>query len=312
MRSNSVIKTFRAEGDQLLRRRKHAILSARFPDAAKPRIPSVSAQGDFRRKCVPIVAATAVIVIAFAAAVPFLRQTSDIPVLPTPNPDSVPNAPSFDPALWAGVVDTPYAVISIQEITEDTALLPQDNTLSSYVKVRGTVLASYHTEAFYASDPAANGTDNKTVPFDRLDAFYVTEASVPQLREQDTVLICVARMSVNGQNYYGPLTDGNGISEYLPIVNGALQIGADDYDTRSFRPLRILNDAVDEMAAYLERGGQRDELAQAFPVQKIENGSGAEDLDEFLRAWDYAKTLLIAERRWMYPDSVMQLDKKED
>ena len=93
-----------------------------------------------------------------------MRQTSDNPVLPTPNPDSVPNTPSVDLPLWAGVVDTPYAVISIREITEDTVLLPQDNTLSSYVKIKGTVLASYHTEAFYASAPAANGTDNKTVP----------------------------------------------------------------------------------------------------------------------------------------------------
>ena len=47
---------------QLLQRRKHAILSARFPDATAPRVPAVSVQNDFRIKRIMIAAATAVIV----------------------------------------------------------------------------------------------------------------------------------------------------------------------------------------------------------------------------------------------------------
>ena len=193
-----------------------------------------------------------------------------------------------EPPVWLDLVDTPYAIVRISEISDSTTILSQNGVAQKYVKVNGMVLFSYNAMRFNMVDSYLDGSNNfidAPLSFDDIKEFYVTEKTIPILGEIETVLFSIVRMNMDGKFYFGPATNSLGVSEFLAIKDSRLQIEDKDFDTRSFYPLQMLNSALDDMNEYINRGGEITELLKSFPTKKAENGMTIEDFDQYCKAW---------------------------
>lgn len=300
--NRKIKKVLEYEGDLFMKERKHEILSDAFLGYATTYLQQSSRPGCSRGKYAFAAAATAAfLLICTFVFMPLLMQNQDSATIDpystdsTRAPDSsAPNNSVFEPSLWKGVADTPYAIVKINEITCDSIRLSQNGVMQNYVKILGEVIFSCNTESFNDNGSVFDGGDireDKATAFDRIEDFYVTENSIAQISGSDTIFICVVKMNMDGRFYYGPATNDEGLSEYLPVVNGRLQIEAEDYETRSFLPLQILNDTLDELEEYFNRGGIETDFTKALPTKKLENGATTDEIIEYFDAWDAAVTV---------------------
>ena len=304
--SRKIKKTLETDGDLFMRKKKQEILSEEFLDSAKSQLPQKSKRTFIPLRFASAVAMVAVLVICSVVFVPLALRDDNTQKIdyPSKEPTSGTTPPYqndlvFDPSLWEGVVDTPYAVVKINEISNETIRLSQNGVLQNYVKIKGEVIFSYSTERFenvYSSLDDTDVTDLKVVAFNSIREFYITEQSSSLLTNFDTIFISVVKMNMDGQFYYGPATNDQGISEYLPVVNDKLQINEEDYNTRSFVPIKILNDTIDELREYIERGGTETDFTKALPCKKITSETTVEEINLYFEAWGYAKTLNAANR----------------
>jgi len=300
---NKIKKIIDKEGDLLIRERKNKILSEDFLSSARSYLPTRKKQCSFKIKQVFAVAVIAALVVCFIVSIPlFLRdnETAKEPVSTNPDTPNIPpvqNNQVLEPSLWVGYADTPYAIVKINEITDDMLKLSQNGVIQNYIKIIGEVNTSYNTECFNVGENSKND-----FIFDETTEFYITEKSIDKFNSLDTVLIRVFQMNLNYRFYYGPITNDDGISECLPIVDSKLQIKDEDYNSRSFVPLQHLNNALGEIKEYLDRGGEENALTQAIPMIKIINGTTVEEIDEFLKDWHTAKTVYYTTMRKYYSD----------
>lgn len=256
-------------------------------------------------KSIVAVAMLAITVVGAFTMLPFLTSENTPPIIdnnPNTSATQDPNQNNqvFEPVAWLGVVDTPYAIVEIKEFTNETISLSQSGIPhTNYVSVNCEIVFSHHTDEFSISS-AYNGSDTnnpKVTSFDALTEIYITEDSVKKLVEGDTILIQVVRMNMNGKYYYGPATNDEGCSEYLRIVKDQLQAEKDDYNTRSFTPFQVLNDTLDELKSYLNRGGKETDFTKALPDKKIGSGMTIAEIKEYFIAWDEAKRIHKNEKR---------------
>ena len=299
-------KTLVNDADKFMRARKQDILSKDFLDSVRAQQPLHT-----KREFVPVkrVLATvmvAVLVICSVILVPLSLRDEGFTTTDQGSTDSgshlnppVLNNPVFAPSRWVGEADTPYAIINISEISSDTIRLSQNGVLQNYVKVKGDVIASYNTEKFDVNDSPLDGadvTDSKVVAFNNIQEFYVTEQSIEFIEDLDVIFINVVKMNMDGKFYYGPVTNDQGIAEFLPVVEGILRIEENDYNTRSFLSIQILNETLDDLREYLDRGGEETEFTKALPSIKIINGVSTDEVDLYFKAWNCAKKINATNR----------------
>lgn len=287
------------DADMFMRARKQEILCKDFLDSVSSQQPM-----NTKRKLVPVkrvfvAAMVAVLFICSAIFVPLSLRDGGFPITDQGSTDSGPhlnppvlNNPVFEPSRWVGEADTPYAIINIGEISSDTIRLSQNGVLQNYVKVKGEVIASYNTEKFDINNSSLSGadvTESKVVAFNNIREFYITEQSIELIEGLDAIFVNVVKMNMDGKFYYGPVTNDQGIAEFLPVVEGKLQINDNDYNTRSFLSIQILNDTLDELRNYRDRGGEETEFTKALPSNKIINGASTDEVDLYFKAWICAK-----------------------
>jgi len=294
------------DADMFMRARKQEILCKDFLDSVSSQQPM-----NTKRKLVPVkrvfvVAMVAVLFICSAIFVPLSLRDGGFPITDQGSTDSGPhlnppvlNNPVFDPPRWVGEADTPYAIINIVEISSDTIRLSQNGVLQNYVKVKGEVIASYNTEKFDINNSSLSGadvTESKVVAFNNIREFYITEQSIELIEGLDAIFVNVVKMNMDGKFYYGPVTNDQGIAEFLPVVEGKLQINENDYNTRSFLSIQVLNDTLDELRNYRDRGGEETEFTKALPSNKIINGASTDEVDLYFKAWNCAKKINATNR----------------
>ena len=308
------------DADMFMRARKQEILCKDFLDSVSSQQPM-----NTKRKLVPVkrvfvAAMVAVLLICSAIFVPLSLRDGGFPITDQGSTDDggfpitdqgstdsgsrpnlpVINDPVFEPSQWVGEADTPYAIINIGEISSDTIRLSQNGVLQNYVKVEGEVIASYNTEKFDINNSSLSGadvTESKVVAFNNIREFYITEQSIELIEGLDAIFVNVVKMNMDGKFYYGPVTNDQGIAEFLPVVEGKLQINENDYNTRSFLPIQILNDTLDELMDYRDRGGEETEFTKALPSKKIINGVSTDEVDLYFKAWNCAKKINATNRR---------------
>lgn len=295
------------DADMFMRARKQEILCKDFLDSVSSQQPM-----NTKRKLVPIkrvfvAAMVAVLLICSAIFVPLSLRDGGFPITDQGSTDSgshlnppVLNNPVFAPSRWVGEADTPYAIINIGEISSDTIRLSQNGVLQNYVKVKCEVIASYNTEKFDINNSSLSGadvTESKVVAFNNIREFYITEQSIELIEGLDAIFVNVVKMNMDGKFYYGPVTNDQGIAEFLPVVEGKLQINENDYNTRSFLSIQILNDTLDELRNYRDRGGEETEFTKALPSNKIINGASTDEVDLYFKAWNCAKKINATNRK---------------
>lgn len=294
------------DADMFMRARKQEILCKDFLDSVSSQQPM-----NTKRKLVPVkrvfvAAMVAVLFICSAIFVPLSLRDGGFPITDQGSTDSgsrpnlpVINDPVFEPSQWVGEADTPYAIINIGEISSDTIRLSQNGVLQNYVKVKCEVIASYNTEKFDINNSSLSGadvTESKVVAFNNIREFYITEQSIELIEGLDAIFVNVVKMNMDGKFYYGPVTNDQGIAEFLPVVEGKLQINENDYNTRSFLSIQILNDTLDELRNYRDRGGEETEFTKALPSNKIINGASTDEVDLYFKAWNCAKKINATNR----------------
>lgn len=294
------------DADMFMRARKQEILCKDFLDSVSSQQPM-----NTKRKLVPVkrvfvAAMVAVLFICSAIFVPLSLRDGGFPITDQGSTDSgsrpnlpVINDPVFAPSRWVGEADTPYAIINIGEISSDTIRLSQNGVLQNYVKVKCEVIASYNTEKFDINNSSLSGadvTESKVVAFNNIREFYITEQSIELIEGLDAIFVNVVKMNMDGKFYYGPVTNDQGIAEFLPVVEGKLQINENDYNTRSFLSIQILNDTLDELRNYRDRGGEETEFTKALPSNKIINGASTDEVDLYFKAWNCAKKINATNR----------------
>lgn len=199
-----------------------------------------------------------------------------------------------EPSLLTQVVDTPYAVVEIVEITDETICLYPNGDSENYVKVKCRILQSYHTESFddtrdrFADGISMDGnaTDEYgSGGFDFTEELYFTEKT--KLKESDVIFIQVRETNLNERFYYGAVTNDEGFSEYLVFADGKLQMKSRDYSTESFEPIWLLNREIKYAKKHLY-DGKEDDFLQAFPEGYFGDGMTVEKISEYFGAWDKA------------------------
>lgn len=294
------------DADMFMRARKQEILCKDFLDSVSSQQPMNTKQKLVPVKRVFVAAMVAVLFICSAIFVPLSLRDGGFPITDQGSTDSGPhlnppvlNNPVFAPSRWVGEADTPYAIINIGEISSDTIRLSQNGVLQNYVKVKGEVIASYNTEKFDINNSSLSGadvTESKVVAFNNIREFYITEQSIELIEGLDAIFVNVVKMNMDGKFYYGPVTNDQGIAEFLPVVEGKLQINDNDYNTRSFLSIQILNDTLDELRSYRDRGGEETEFTKALPSNKIINGASTDEVDLYFKAWNCAKKINATNR----------------
>lgn len=300
-------KTLVNDADMFMRARKQDILSKDFLDSVRAQQPLRNKREFVPVKRVLAAVMVAVLVICSVIFVPLSLRDNGFSVIDQGSTDSgsrpnfpVINDPVFEPSQWVGEADTPYAIINIGEISSDTIRLSQNGVLQNYVKVEGEVIASYNTEKFDINNSSRSGadvTESKVVAFNNIREFYITEQSIELIEGLDAIFVNVVEMNMDGKFYYGPVTNDQGIAEFLPVVEGKLQINENDYNTRSFLSIQILNDTLDELMDYRDRGGEETEFTKALPSKKIINGVSTDEVDLYFKAWNCAKKINATNRR---------------
>lgn len=294
------------EADMFMRARKQEILCKDFLDSVSSQQPMNTKRELVPVKRVFVAAMVAVLFICLAIFVPLSLRDGGFPITDQGSTDSGPhlNPPVlnnlvFEPSRWVGEADTPYAIINIGEISSDTIRLSQNGVLQNYVKVKGEVIATYNTEKFDINNSSLSGadvTESKVVAFNNIREFYITEQSIELIEGLDAIFVNVVKMNMDGKFYYGPVTNDQGIAEFLPVVEGKLQINDNDYNTRSFLSIQILNDTLDELRNYRDRGGEETEFTKALPSNKIINGASTDEVDLYFKAWNCAKKINATNR----------------
>ena len=295
------------DADMFMRARKQEILCKDFLDSVSSPQPMNTKREPVPVKRVFVAAMVAVLFICSAIFVTLSLRDGGFPITDQGPTDSGPhlnppvlNNPVFEPSRWVGEADTPYAIINIGEISSDTIRLSQNGVLQNYVKVNGEVIASYNTEIFDINNSSLSGadvTESKVVAFNNIREFYITEQSIELIEGLDAIFVNVVKMNMDGKFYYGPVTNDQGIAEFLPVVEGKLQINDNDYNTRSFLSIQILNYTLDELRNYRDRGGEETEFTKALPSNKIINGASTDEVDLYFKAWNCAKKINAINRK---------------
>jgi len=183
------------------------------------------------------------------------------------------------PPLWAGAMGTPYAVIRIDEITDETVELSQDHTKVKYRRVVGAVEMSFFTDEFSVLHPQDGSGVAHVEAFDSLTSFYLSEASMHEWQAYQWIMISVKRMNLNGAYYYGAVVDEDGKSEFYPLIDGKLQV--DSLEKRSFLSLSIINETIREIRRHYDKGGNGSAVMEAFPKNEFASGMTMEEIQTF-------------------------------
>ena len=72
---------------------------------------------------------------------------------------------------------------------------------------------------------------------------------------------------------------------------------SEEPNTRSFLSIQILNDTLDELRNYRDRGGEETEFTKALPSNKIINGASTDEVDLYFKAWNRAKKINAINRK---------------
>lgn len=119
---------------------------------------------------------------------------------------------------------SPYAILEINNITNETKMLRQTSQSSdfSYTKLECSTVYFYDR-------------------FLDINEIYVLSESIEDLCEKDVILIEVAKMNRDGVIYYGPITCADH-AEYIKIIDGKLFVDENSLDkTVSFKPIFEIN-----------------------------------------------------------------------
>jgi hypothetical protein len=104
-------------------------------------------------------------------------------------------------------------------------------------------------------------------------------------------------MNQNGFNYYGPLINDEGFSEFLFVNQKRLQINDSDFQTRSFMSFQTLNDTLDNVWDLIKRGAEETDVTRAMPKMKIVDGMALEDFYDYMSSWSNARQIVIEKRK---------------
>lgn len=216
-------------------------------------------------------------------------DTSKNSITPPDTSEIIDTPPSELPS-WYGYPNEPYAIIEIEEITDKTFTSYEwFNHKGEYVMLKCKIIASFHTSKFYG-DPSLDGSGTKYVPFDEIGEIYVTERSVDLFVAAKTVLIYVDKRNLDGKNCFHPPVNNDGMSEFLSIVDGKLQLKEADYNTKSFVAFEELNRAFDDYR------GKDSNIGKAMPKKKIGDGMTIDEIIEYFNAWDEAYQVYLKNR----------------
>ena len=293
-------KIFEKEGDELIRSKKEKILSDDFLNSVKS-LPFKNNKKRYILKPALAVAMMLLVVCGLVLAIPFFTRnqttitppdTSSNSITPPdtskdsitpPDTSEIIDHPPAELATWYWCSMEPYAIIEIEEITDDVVTSYE----YEYVKIKCKIVDSFNTSRFN-SDPSFDGSGMKYVPFEEIEEIYVTKRSVDRFENEKTVLIYVERI-INGRYYYGPRVNDDGVSEFFSIVDGRLQLKEDDYNAFSFLPLEELNDALGS------HWGKESNVKKAIPKKKIGSGMTIDEIIEYFNAWDEARRIFNLE-----------------
>lgn len=176
---------------------------------------------------------------------------------------------AFDIPPWVGEIRTPFAVAEIVEVTEETVMLYSryngyNTERYESTKVLCRILYSYRKEAFDLPFDYMGVEVSNYVPFEELQEIYVSSASVGGLKEHDRIFFQPTDMYGNGCVYYGPVTDMEGQAEYLPFIDGKIDVTGEALELASFLPIREVNEEVKHLLESADRGSTS-ELIDASP-----------------------------------------------
>ncbi len=210
------------------------------------------------------------------------------------------------PNPWESAANIPCAVVEISFISDERITLAENYSKSSdqvYAKVECQVLASFNTSIFSENTFSEKGyildgaSTLECVPFELISNFYFSEKSINKLSPGDIVLIHIGRMNQNGFNYYGPLINDEGFSEFLFVNQKRLQINDSDFQTRSFMSFQTLNDTLDNVWDLIKRGAEETDVTRAMPKMKIVDGMALEDFYDYMSSWSNARQIVIEKRK---------------
>ena len=186
-----------------------------------------------------------------------------------------PSLPALYPDADYAIAKLPYAVIKINEVTDETKLMTQDP------KEEPLEYAMIKCEVLYAVPPSFYKYQDQ--PLADITEMYVIETSVEDIKQYDTVFIYVENLRAGANTFYGPITGDDGRAEFLPFVDGKIVV--ESLDSLSFASLMIVNYGVDDKMD----GGNV--ASDAFPKRKFESGITLEDIIAFFDAYAEAARL---------------------
>lgn len=288
-------KIFEKEGDELIRSKKEKILSDEFLNSVRS-LPLKKNKKRYILKPALALAMMSLVVFGIVLAIPFFTRNQTTITPPDTSKDSItppdtsensiipPSETNSPPAEFAWFISSnvPFAIIEIEEITDETISLiqPQYHHYCEYVKIKCNPIFLFRGSWSY-SYPSSDDY----IPFDDIDEIYVTKQSVDRFENGNIMMIEVKRMKVYDRYYYGPFVNDEGFSEFFSIVDGKLQLKEDDYNTFLFSRLEWLNDALDEGLM------NDDDVNNALPKKKIGDGMTIDEIIEYFNAWGEARRL---------------------
>ncbi len=204
--------------------------------------------------------------------------------------------PMFDTPQWLGCYDDPYAIVEIVEVTDETKqlykTLDDDNVC---VKVKCKILYSHGTDKFDRATHLYDGSgEAKKTPFKEITELYVTKNNVSGFAEYKIVLIKVEQCILNNKYYYSPITNEEGLSEYIPIIDNKLNTKKGYFTDFTYGTFDILNEVLEE---YQDIKTTKDEeMLKVLPKEKFADGITMDGIISYLDTWDNASD--VYRKQW--------------
>lgn len=189
-------------------------------------------------------------------------------------------APADIPPYYG--IALPYAILRIDDITDESVRLGSVTGKEDYIKVRCSIIY----QCSYILD------------LSKLNEIYIVSETTKGLAADDVIFVQVEERNLNGNYYYCPITN-NGQAEYIPIIDDHIVLKGDEFYTESFFPLEQYNRRINETKKYIERGGVASDYSNALPQDEFRENMTINALIDYLSAWEKAVKIVDEERKMM-------------
>jgi len=187
-----------------------------------------------------------------------------------------------EPPEWSAYTSTPYAIIKINEITDEIIYLwhrRHPEWLDS-VKINCSVLFIYGSgHSLYPDSDGGDGTGiNNPPPFDTVTSIYIPIQSINRIKTGDMIMISVLwtnMYDVDSNSYtlhYAPVLDDEGNAEFFMFIDGKINFDGEAINTKSYIPIDHFNSHIDQIQKTLGDNGV---------IMPLENGMTVDEVKEF-------------------------------